>query len=217
MVKTCRLFLLFLIILISFGGCSTPDQQVPARESQNIPTKSGIDANRVVESSSPSNIEAEPDLVTTNNNTDNLNPIINGTEYQLGEVAWEESPFGEPLKSEEKYYNEVWAGSWWLEEVYDGVTIMYALNKESGERFLYRIEITEPNSKNGLQIFTDRNAAVGDSKERILSLYPEIDPVEQEQLNGTNNQLSLWINYLYVEFYFENDIVTKMVMGVYID
>ena len=217
MVKSGRLFLLFLILLICFCGCSKPDQQVSEQEIQSAPTTASIDTNKEIESTSPSNVEVEPDAKITETNTINLNPIINGTEYQLSEVALGEGPFGKPLKSEENYYNEIWAGSWWLEESYDGATIIYALNKETGEKYPYQIEITKPNSENGLQVYTDRNAAVGDSKERILSLYPEIDPEEQRQLNGTGDQLSLWINYLYLEFYFENDIVTKMVMGVYID
>ena len=145
-------------------------------------------------------------------NTVDFDPIINGTTYPLGGRSsdWSPCPFGSAIDSKENYYEQVWAGSWWLEEHYSGAFVRYELNKDTGEKYPYHVEITKPN-EDGFQVFTYQNATVGDSKEKILSLYPELEPVEDQKV------YEMYGDYLTLGFYFENDILTKIVFDVYID
>ena len=151
-------------------------------------------------------------------NTADFNLIINRESYKTGEVAPDKSPFGETVDHEEKYTDEVWAGSWWIEEYYDGAFVLFAWNKESGLTYPFRVEITKPDKDAGFTVRTFREAAIGDTKDRILQLYPEIDPQEQEMLNDTEDLFRLSGNgYLYLEFHFEKDVVTKIAAGAIID
>ena len=152
-------------------------------------------------------------------NTADFHLIINGERYKMGMAAPEESPFGEATNREEKYYGEVWAGSWWIEEFYDGAYVLYSWNKEAGSKTPFHVEITEADEDVRFIAYTYRDAAVGDTKDRILELYPEIDPQEQSLLYDTEYLLKLTGNdgYMYLEFHFNNDVVTKIAAGILID
>lgn len=152
-------------------------------------------------------------------NTADFALVINGGKYQTGALAPPISPFGEAVKSEEKFYDEVWAGSWWAEEYYDGAYVLYSLNKETGGKYPFHVEITSPNREDGFKAYTYRGAEVGDTREQILALYPEINPEEEKQRHGTDDQINLEGNggYSYLEFHFKGNIVVKLTAGTLID
>lgn len=151
-------------------------------------------------------------------NTADFSLTVNGKKYEFAVLADEVSPFGAPIKKEKEYSSEVWAGSWWIKESYNGAYVLYLSDEKSGKKYPYHVELTRPNDDN-LQVFTYRHAAIGDTREQILKRYPEIDPLEQEQRNGTKDLLQLEGNggYLYLEFYLTDNIVTKITAGVLID
>lgn len=150
-------------------------------------------------------------------NSADFNLIINGKAYVTATAQPKDSPFGKALKSEEKFYDEVWAGSWWLEEYYDGAYVLYSLKKETGERYPFHVEVTKANKDAEFDVRTYRGAVIGDTKEKILELYPEINPAEQKLLNDTENLFVLGPWYSYVKFYFANNVVVKLEAGMIID
>lgn len=152
-------------------------------------------------------------------NTADFALIINGNPYSTGIREPKDTPFGEALKSEEKFHGDVWAGSWWVEEHYDGAYVLYALNKETGERFPFHVEVTKANKDASFDVYTYRGATIGDTRSKILELYPEIDPTEQKLRYDTENLLALEGagGYLYLKFHFKDGVVAEMESGTIID
>lgn len=143
-----------------------------------------------------------------------LNGITGQRHYGLD--SQEDFPEKQMLKSEIPENYDTFSGTHWLIESYDGVEVLFLVNEESEKKYVYRIETTRVNNKEEgkLEIYTYRGAQVGDTKETVLRLYPEIDAKRQAVDYMTED-------YLYygppdfgptLEFYFEDDIVIKLVL-----
>jgi hypothetical protein len=145
--------------------------------------------------------------------------VIDGEAYPTGVSDLKHTPFGEAIKSEEKFYGDVWAGSWWVEEHYDGAYVLYSLHKQTKRRYPFHIDITKGNDETAFKVYTYRGAAIGDTKARVLALYPEIDPEKAWERYNRDNLLVLEGNggYFYLEFHFEDDVVVQLSTGTLID
>ena len=163
--------------------------------------------NTGIEMLTPDNIEFMFTMYQT------LRGITGQLYYGLGSQV--DFPEMGMIQSEVPDY-DTYDGTHWLIEYYDGVTILYLVNEESENKYVYKIETTRINVKEEgkLDIYTNRGAQVGDKKEHVLKLYPEIDAQKQASDYMTND-------YLYygppdfgptLEFYFENNVVNKIVL-----
>lgn len=135
---------------------------------------------------------------------------------RYGLDSQEDFPEKDILKSEIPENYDSFPGTHWLIESYEGVEVLFLVNEESEKKYVYRIETTRVNNKEEgkLEIYTYRGAQVGDTKETVLRLYPEIDAKKQAADSMTED-------YLYfgpedygptLEFYFEDDLVNKIVL-----
>lgn len=153
-------------------------------------------------------------------NTADFDLLIDGKAYAMG--TEEKFPGGgKLLSSKDEYSAEVWAGSWWRTEVYENGRILYSLDPDTKETAVCQVSVTgsDRTSGNLPEIRTLRGAGLGDSRQQILQLYPEIDEREQQRLTGSSDEL--WIEgeggYLNLTFLFKGDKVAELRTSILID
>jgi hypothetical protein len=183
----------------------------------SVPESNNIIYENLVENGEPSKPDNYyPASVQSFYYNENTNKVLTQSEYLLALGTSEE----QILQQFNREY-----GDQYTNRTYDLRHIMFWYDGNNDLQFsAYYIEQMDSNTAdfhlvvNGFTVETYRGAVVGDTRSRILELYPEIDPDEQYLLNGTKDLYRLTGNgYLYLEFHLENDIVTKIIAGTIID
>lgn len=145
---------------------------------------------------------------------DNI-PVVLGSNIEALGIK-----LGKPDKTNNEFIAELSGGTELINDFYDGISITSFIHPETGIKTVILISAEETGEKDDgknnkdskHKIQTKRGVSIGDSKDSVLSLYPEIDLNEQELFQYNSDVLSFPSpdGYITLDFEFIDDKVVKI-------